>query len=84
MKYIALLAVCSLASCATSTKGWDYPDPNDGLTPPGNTLNIHNYATAASGPHSQGLTNEELMELAEPKKEKSFSGELTFGVGSRL
>lgn len=73
MKSILAISLLALASCATQSKGWDIPGPN-------NRANIADTV----GPSRSGMTDQEMRELTRPEKEKRFSGELSFGVGGRF
>lgn len=82
MKHILAPGLLALASCASHPKGWDMPDPNDRLVPPGEIIDRYSRTVGTSG--SRPMSNDEIIALAEPKKEKRFSGTLGFGVGARF
>ena len=84
MKYLAILAVCCLVSCASDPGNWNTSDPNDESIVPGDSFGVDPYSATSKTPRGRTMTDDEIMALTQPQKKKRFHGSLSFGVGTRL
>ncbi len=81
MKILLPLIILPLVSCTTDIKNWDTPDPNKNANIASDISDPRHYSSDSIGKERQGMTDQEIRKMTEPKKEKRLSGELSFGVG---